>query len=144
VLAALLAVSLAHSDSTRTTQSAKTATSVHIITVEDEEGFRKHVLEADTPTLVDFYADWCGPCQKLAPVLTELADEVAGRARVVKINVDSARGLAQAYGVRSIPDVRVFVAGTQEAQFVGVQPKDEYIRALLGDQKDIATGGSTQ
>jgi thioredoxin 1 len=143
VLAALLAVSLAHSDGTPVTVP-ETETSVHMISVEDEEGFRRHVLEAETPTLVDFYADWCGPCQKLAPVLHELADEVAGRAQVVKINVDSARGLAQAHGVRSIPDVRVFVGGKQEAQLVGVQRKADYVRALLGDPSDTETEGPTK
>lgn len=97
----------------------------------DAENFREIVLEADTPVLVDFYADWCGPCRLLAPVLEELAREKPD-ARVVKVNIDHAPELAQHYRVSSIPTVLVFKDGKPDAQLVGLAPKAT-LRQMLED-----------
>lgn len=87
-----------------------------------EENFKNEV-EAGV-TLVDFYADWCGPCKMIAPVLEELATEMSGAAKVVKVNVDNAKALASEYGVMSIPALFVFKDGQVVQQSVGFQPKE--------------------
>ncbi len=73
--------------------------------------------------LVDFYADWCGPCKMLAPVLDELAEDVRGKAQVVKVNVDTESALAQKYQVSSIPAIKVFKDGEVVVETMGFQPK---------------------
>ena len=83
------------------------------------ESFKKVVLESDMPVLVDFYADWCGPCRMIAPVLQQLAEE-SDNAKVVKINVDKAPQLVSAYGVTSIPMLLVFKKGKVVKQHVGL------------------------
>jgi thioredoxin 1 len=95
----------------------------------DEASFRNLVLNSDVPVLVDFYADWCGPCRSLAPVLEELAAEVPG-ARVVKVNVDDSPNLAAKYGVDGIPSLKVFTNGTVTGELVGLASKSQ-LRALL-------------
>jgi thioredoxin 1 len=104
-----------------------------IVHIENEEQFRAEVLDSSLPCLVDFYADWCGPCRRLGPVLEELAEEVHGKAKVVKINVDKNGDLAQRFGVRSIPDVRLFADGEESEQIVGVRRKEFYKARLLGE-----------
>ena len=76
-----------------------------------------------TPVLVDFWAEWCGPCKAIAPVLEELAGELAGKLKIVKVNVDEAPDLAQQFGIRSIPTLLVFKGGTIAGQMVGAMPK---------------------
>ena len=73
-----------------------------------EENFQKEVLESNQPVLVDFWAAWCGPCLVLGPVVEELAGELAGQAKVGKLNVDENPGIASQYGIRSIPTVLIF------------------------------------
>ena len=89
-----------------------------------EADFQRRVLKSDLPVLVDFYADWCVPCKKLAPVLNQVARETAG-ARVMKVNVDRNPRLAAHYGIRSIPSLMVFDGGKVTAQFVGVPKKEQ-------------------
>jgi thioredoxin 1 len=96
----------------------------------NDANFRDLVLISDVPVLVDFYADWCGPCQMLAPVLEELAAETPN-ARVVKVNVDDNPSLASAYRISSIPSLKVFKNGTVTDQFVGLVSKSQ-LRAMLG------------
>jgi thioredoxin 1 len=95
----------------------------------NDANFRNMVLKSEVPVLVDFYADWCGPCQRLAPLLEELAAETPG-ARIVKVNVDHSPALAAAYGVDSIPSLKVFKNGTITDQLVGLASKNQ-LRALL-------------
>ncbi|MEV4759821.1 thioredoxin [Micromonospora sp. NPDC049559] len=92
--------------------------------------FGGEVLASELPVLVEFWAEWCGPCHRLAPVLDELSAEYAGRARVVKINADENPETARAYGVSSMPTLSVFRAGEVVSQVVGAQPKSR-LRAQI-------------
>lgn len=96
----------------------------------DEGTFEQAVLQSDLPVLVDFWAAWCGPCKAIAPVLDELSSEYEGKARIVKIDVDSNPNLAAQYGIRSIPSLFVFKNGEKVDNVVGAQPKSQ-LSALL-------------
>lgn len=80
--------------------------------------------------LVDFYADWCGPCKMIAPVLEEVADEVDGKAKVVKVNVDDNQTTAARFGVMSIPTLIVFKDGQQVDKVVGFNPKEALVQLI--------------
>lgn len=90
--------------------------------------FESEVLKNDKPVLVDFYADWCGPCKMLAPVVEELADEYADSIKVVKVNVDEADEVAANYAVMSIPTLILFKNGEDVKKTVGVLPKERLIQ----------------
>jgi thioredoxin 1 len=94
-----------------------------------EANFHQLVLESDVPVLVDFYADWCGPCQRLAPILEELAVELP-HARIVKVNVDDNPNLAAEYDVESIPNIKIFKNGSITHQLVGLADKNR-LQAML-------------
>lgn len=92
--------------------------------------FESEVLRSDQPVLVDFYADWCGPCRMLAPVLEEIAREYEGGVKVGKVNVDEQMELAQKFGVSSIPLLVVFKDGQPVAKSLGYRPKEEIVNLL--------------
>lgn len=94
------------------------------------EQFKTKVLGAGEPVLVDFFATWCGPCKMMAPVLDEVAADVAGKASVYKVDIDRELELAQAYNIMSVPTLIVFKDGQPAQQFVGVQPKQILVNAL--------------
>ena len=97
-----------------------------------DETFEDSVISSDTPTVVDFWAEWCGPCKMIAPILEELADENAGTFSVGKLDVDNNRETAMKYGIRSIPTLLVFKDGEVAEQIVGVMPKDALQQKILG------------
>lgn len=93
----------------------------------NDADFSKEVLQSELPVLVDFYADWCPPCQMIAPSLDSLAEEFAGKAKIVKINVDQNRALAMKYDVRSIPTLITFKNGEMKQRSAGAMPKSQLV-----------------
>ena len=100
------------------------------VTNATEATFQAEVLASDKPVIVDFWAEWCGPCHMIAPALHEIADERADELRLVKVNIDEQPGLAQRYGVMSIPTIVLFKDGEPAAAALGAQPKSALERAL--------------
>ena len=92
--------------------------------------FEELVVKSDVPVLVDFWAPWCGPCRAVGPVLEEVAEAYAGRAKVVKINVDEENQVAGTMGVRSIPTIVLYSDGEAKKVMVGARPKEELTKLL--------------
>lgn len=95
----------------------------------NEENFEKEVLKSGETVLVDFYADWCGPCKMMSPVIDQMAEE-NGDVKFGKINVDENPDLAERYNIMSIPTIMVFKAGNPVKTFIGVTPKDQILDAI--------------
>jgi thioredoxin 1 len=112
------------SDDERITKGTELATAVKTDTFEQE------VLQSETPVLVDFWAEWCGPCHAVSPVLDRIAEERAGELRLVKVNVDEEQELMIRYGVQSIPTIVLFRDGEPAAAVVGAMPKGAIERGL--------------
>ena len=101
-----------------------------------EDNFKKDVLEAEVPVLVDFWAVWCGPCIAVAPVLEELEKEYDGKMKLAKIDVDENNILAAKYGIAAIPTMLIFKGGKAVKQFVGLKSKKDLKAALDELQED--------
>ena len=95
-----------------------------------DANFQKEALEADIPVLVDFYADWCGPCKMIAPIVAELADEYEGTFKIGKLNVDEESETAEKYRVMSIPTLIIFKNGAPVETIVGAVPKKTLVEKL--------------
>lgn len=97
-----------------------------------DDGFEADVLGADKPVLVDYWAEWCGPCKMIAPILSEVADEYAGKIKICKVDVDSNPETAAKFNVRGIPTLLVFKNGTVEATKVGALSKSQLVEFVDG------------
>jgi thioredoxin 1 len=95
-----------------------------------DETFEVEVLKSDKPVLVDYWAEWCGPCRMVAPVLEEIAAEYAEKIDVVKLNIDENPAVAQRYGILQIPTLNVFSGGEVVKQVIGAKPKSALLREL--------------
>ena len=95
-----------------------------------DTNFEQEVIASDQPVLVDFWAEWCGPCRTLGPVIESLSADYDGRAKIAKIDVDANQQTAMKFGIRSIPTVLIFDKGKVVESLVGVRPKTEYAAGL--------------
>lgn len=95
-----------------------------------DSNFNDEVVNSQTPVLIDFWAEWCGPCRMIGPVVEELAQEFEGKIKVGKVNVDENQKTAAQFGVRSIPTLLIFKGGTLVNQMVGAQPKKKLVEAI--------------
>ena len=96
----------------------------------EEGNFEEEVLKTEGKVLVDFYADWCGPCKMMSPIIDDIANEVEGKVKVGKVNVDNNQELAIEYDVMSIPTIMVFENGKPIKTFIGVTDKNEILDTL--------------
>ncbi len=92
-----------------------------------DASFQDDVLQSQEPVLVDFWAEWCGPCRQIAPTLDEIAREMDGKLKIAKINIDENPSTPSRYGVRAIPTLMIFKGGQQVGQQVGVVPKSKLV-----------------
>ena len=105
-----------------------------------DESFEKYVLQSSTPVLVDFWAEWCGPCKQIAPALEQISEELGQQVRVVKLNIEESPTVPSRYGVRGIPTLMLFRDGQMASMKVGAMPKQKILEWLheTGVQAQVA------
>lgn len=114
-------------------ESAKNQRSLIMATHKvDQDNFQSEVLGADVPVVVDFWAEWCGPCKAIGPSLEEISDEMDGKVKITKVNLDENPDLAATYGVRSIPTLIMFKDGEPASMAVGAKPKNALVDWING------------
>ena len=123
VFASLTAFAITSPKATETTKDA-------LIHISSEAEFNSTILKSEKPALVDFYADWCGPCKMLAPTINKIADEYSEKAIVAKVNVDKLGELSRKYKISGIPCVILFKNGKEVERIVGMRPEKDYKAAL--------------
>ncbi|MBP3800666.1 MAG: thioredoxin [Clostridia bacterium] len=96
----------------------------------NEENFEEEVLKSEKPVIVDFYADWCGPCKMMSPIIDKIADELGDSVKVGKVNTDENLDLAQSLNIMSIPTIMIYKNGSIAKTFVGVTDKTEILDAI--------------
>ncbi len=106
----------------------------HTLPVTDQS-FQNDVIKSSTPVLVDFWAEWCGPCRALAPKLEEIAQELNGQVKIMKMNVDENQSTPGQFGIRGIPAMLLFKGGEKIGELVGNQPKEVIARFLSDNMK---------
>jgi thioredoxin 1 len=97
-----------------------------------DKSFQADVLQSKEPVLVDFWAEWCGPCRAVAPVLEEVAGELKGKLKIVKLNVDENLETAAKYGIQSIPTLMIFKNGEMASRQIGAAPKAKIVQWITG------------
>ena len=95
-----------------------------------EENFEEEVLNSNKTVILDFYADWCGPCKMMSPIIDEISEDIGEVAKVGKVNSDYNMNLAEKYGIMSIPTIIIFKNGQEVKRFLGVTPKEKIIEAI--------------
>ncbi len=98
----------------------------------NQDEFQTEVLDSATPVLVDFWAEWCGPCKMIAPIVDEIADEYVGRLRVAKVDADINQDILMSYGVMSIPTLLLFKGGEPVERIIGFTPKGKILNKING------------